>query len=231
MPDRVLHRKRPNKKRRNRRPPINRGGEVGKFASDAWSLARRTAVGLNEIRKLINVENKFFDLNANLTATQAGAVQYLSGIVQGVDLSQRIGDSIRIQRIIVRGTSYVGVTSPTSLRFIIFRDMENGGAAPAGSDIMANAGGAGAAVSEFNYINSQKRFVIVYDELSTLDALSNLTSIESYEHSGLGHVNYRDTTAAVTGAAEGSLWAIALTDAGANQPTIRFSCRIIYTDD
>jgi len=186
---------------------------------------------LNAIRKLINIEEKYLDTNANVTATQAGAVQYLSGLVQGLDQVNRIGDSLRIQRLDFTGVCTVGVATQASIRILIVRDMENQGAAISGADLLSNAGGAGAAVSLYNYINMHERFSIIYDELVTLDPLSNINTPLRFTTTHKGHIRYRDTSAAVTGAAEGSLWFMALTDVAATGPACRFSFRLTFTDD
>jgi hypothetical protein len=216
-----------------RRPRKGRatGDSVGKFTTDALSLAKRALVGINEVRKLINIEEKYFDINANITATQAGAVQYLSGMAQGLDQVNRIGDSIRIQHLSFVGGATVGAATQAFLRILIVRDMENQGAAIAGSDLLANVSGAGAPFSLQNYINAHERFSVIYDELISLDPLSNINDVLRFSTTHKGHIRYRDTTAAVTGAAEGSLWFVALTDVASTGPSCRFSFRVVYTDD
>jgi len=218
--------RRPNRTRRGMQA---KGGAVGAYAADAWSLAKRTAIGLNEIRKFINIETKFLDSNNNDTANQAGTVSYLSGMAQGTDLNNRVGDSIRIQSIWLAGTCSV-VTNNSSLRVLIVKDNENGGAAPAGSDILQNAGGAGAAVAAYNYINKD-RFTIIFDELLVLNTVSPPTDVLKFESSHNFHIKYRGTGATAASAAEGSLWMATFTDLAATQPTLRYTCRITYTDD
>ncbi len=222
-----LHTK--NKKNRKTRMSRNKGNAVATYANDAWSLAKRTAIGLNEIRKFINIETKFLDSNNNDTANQAGTVSYLSGISQGTDLNNRVGDSIRIQSIWFAGTCAV-VTNNSSLRVIIVKDNENGGAAPVGSDVLQNAGGAGAAVAAYNYINKD-RFTVIYDELLALNTVSPPTDVLKYESSINFHIKYRGTGATAASAAEGSLWMLTFTDLAATQPTLRYTCRITFTDD
>lgn len=185
---------------------------------------------MNSIRKLINVEYKVFDVNSVVTATQAGAVQYLTGLVQGLDLNQRVGDSIKIQSLEFNATIYTGATVPCTCRVIIVRDMENGGAAIAGTDLLNNVGGAGAAVSLYNYINIQKRFHPVFDEIISLDA-TNSTQTLHFKMAHGGHINFRDATAAVTNGAEGVLYMAVFTDVAATGPIIRSSHRILFTDD
>lgn len=226
----TLHQKRKkNNPRASQRGRRGKGDAVATYASDAWSLAKRTAIGLNEIRKFINIETKFVDVNGNDTSAQAGTVTYLNPIAQGTNLSDRIADSIRVQGLWFAAAAAVN-TNNSSLRIIIVKDNENGGAAPAGSDILQNAGGAGAALSAYNYIN-RDRFTIVFDELMVLNTVSPPTDCLKYESSLNFHIKFRGTGATAASAAEGSLWLVTLTDLAATQPTLRYTMRVLYTDD
>jgi len=225
----VNFRNKKNKRSSGRRQPTDEVA-VGRYASDAYSLAKRTAVGLNAIRKLINIETKVFDVNTTWVANQAGTFQCMSLVGQGTDLSNRVGDSIRLQSIEMHAVASVGVTSPASLRLIMFRDLENTGNTPVGTDLVAQAGNAFAASCHYNYINRQARFVPLFDELMVLDA-TNTSQVYKYRATHNGHIRFRDTTTAVAAQAEGSLWVAIFTDAAATTPTLRTSVRITYTDD
>jgi len=83
------------KTRRSGRRGSSQEQAVGKYFGDAWSLAKRTATGLNEIRKLINVEEKVIQTdNASATFNTTGTVYSLSTVVQGTDYDERVGNSI-----------------------------------------------------------------------------------------------------------------------------------------
>jgi len=88
---------RSNNSRRLARTTQNRktSGAVGEYFEDAWSLAKRTATGLNEIRKLINIEEKNLETLVSATAFDTnGTVYSISTVAQGTDYTQRVGDSI-----------------------------------------------------------------------------------------------------------------------------------------
>jgi hypothetical protein len=226
MPSRVTKNGRRGGGRQRQKDPPD---PVGAYASDAWSLAKRTAFGLNEIRKLINIETKYFDVTSNSVATQAGTVTPLTLVAQGLDQTDRVGDSLKIQRLELRATSFSGVTVPVALRIVVFRDLENQGVVPAGSDLLS-AAGVGSAVSCYNWINIQKRFSILYDQTVTMDA-SNQTAVLGYDMPHGGHVRFRGTTGTQAAQAEGSIYLMLLTDAAATQPVTRFHSRVTYTDD
>ena len=70
----------------NRKPDA-----VGEYFGDAWSLAKRTASGLNEIRKLINVEEKDLEtVQASAGFDTTGTVYSLSTIAQGTDFNTHL---------------------------------------------------------------------------------------------------------------------------------------------
>lgn len=204
---------------------------VGRYTEDAISLARRTAQGLNEIRKMINTEKKYLDTPASGNCTQAGTVVSVNLIAQGMDLNNRVGDSVKIQDMKLFFTLAVGAAN-SNVRVVLFRDLENQGTLPLGSDIFSDAGGAGAAVSQYNFVNTQApRFSILYDELYSLNILQEVSATGVYQASHRGHIRFRGTTGATASLAEGSLFLVFFTDVAATLPTYRFNFRLEYTDD
>ena len=222
--------------RGSRRPRRRNGGEsVGTYFSDAWSLAKRTAVGLNEIRRLINTEEKFIDTTLSGSTSRAGSVQYLVPVAQGDNISDRTGDSIKTQSLYVQGYVFFNTasTTPQTARLIVFRDLQNLGTAPVGSDLIQSAGTGFATTAPYNFVNGKqltKRFSILYDEFITLDS-SNQTGIFSFNTNADKHTFYRGTTAASTDAAAGAYYYCVFTDASTNVPTYAISTRVVFTDD
>jgi hypothetical protein len=218
------------KKKASRKKPSSTAMAVGQYVDDAGSLARRTASGLNQLRRLINIETKFLDTNSSGTASQSGSVEYLSGIAQGLTSETRVGDSLRIQRFAVKFSVSTTLTI-ADVRVIIFRDLQNRGATPTGSDLLSDSGGAGAALSQRNWDNKRTRFSILSDDLISLSSAAVPNANLTYTSTHNGHIYYKGTTAAVTDAAEGSVFMMVLTDQSATAPSYRFSSRIEFTDD
>ncbi len=214
-------------KRFSRREPDS----VGKYFGDAWSLAKRTAVGLNEIRKLINIEEKILETVQSSTGFDTtGTVYPISQIAQGLDYTNRVGDSIKMQRIVVRWRIFKASAATASLcRIILFRDLDGYGTAPATSDVLQTVGSATAPLTPIDFLN-RKRFSIIRDELYDVNSTGDSTYTGVWDLAHEGHVMYLGTTAAAASNGKGSVYILVVSDEATNVPTIAFSSRIVFTD-
>lgn len=201
-------------------------------------MAKRTAIGLNEIRKLINVEEKYLDtITLSSTTNQNGTVTYLSGLGQGDNISDREGDSIRILRFTIRGGVFRSITSPTTqnevVRVVVVRDLQNQGAAPTGGDIFETLGNAAAPYQEYDMLNGpqyNQRFTVVFDQVFTLDAFHQVRTFE-YSTTHPCHVKFRGTSGAVADAGNGSYWMLTLSNVATNTPSVDMTSRLMFTDN
>jgi len=219
-----------------RRPRRQGEDSVGKYFGDAWSLAKRTAVGLNEIRKLINVEHKYIDTNViNSTSSTTGVVTYLNGIGQGDGISDRDGDSIRILKFQLAGCVFRNnaSTANETVRVLVVRDLQNQGAIIAGTDVLETMGTSVAPYQFIDMLNGHfynNRFTIVYDELFAINA-NDQNAPFRFETSHPCHIAYRGTTNTVASAGAGAYFLVAISNTSSNTPYVDFSSRIIYTDN
>lgn len=210
---------------------------VGQYASDAWSLAKRTASGLNEIRKLINIETKFLDTQqSSTTISTTGTVFPVSEIAQGLTSTTRVGDSIRLQHFELRGRCTISATANTSLlRLLVVRDLDGYGTAPTVTDILETATPAVSAPLAPYRFNKRQRFSILFDELFGLVGSAaydgNSEEVFSFMTSHQGHILYLGATAAAASDGKGSVYVVAVSDEGTNTPSIAFTSRILFTDD
>jgi len=218
-----------------RRPRRQGGDSVGKYFGDAWSLAKRTAVGLNEIRKLINVEHKYVDTNTNSTTSVTGVVTYLNGIAQGDGISDRDGDSIRVLKFQIAGCVFRNHSSSANetVRVLVVRDLQNQGAIIVGTDVLETLGTSTAPYQFVDMLNGQfynNRFTIVYDELFAINA-NDQNAPFRFETSHPCHIAFRGTTGTVASAGAGAYFLVAISNTGSDTPFVDFSSRIIYTDN
>jgi len=221
--------------RRSRRR--NAGDSVGKFSADAWSLAKRAVNGMNEIRKLINVEQKYIDVSITSNTTQAGTVTYLSPVAQGDNVSNREGDSIKIQSFEISGSVYratlASATNLETVRVMVIRDLQNQGADPIGSDVLELVSNDHVPFSELNFLNASdlnKRFTIVYDELFTLDLYHPVVPF-TFKTTHDCHVYFRNSTSNSSGAGNGSYYLLTFTSNAATQASIYAYTRLRFTDN
>lgn len=219
---------RKDRKRRSGRGDSNQKA-VSRFAGDAYSLAARAAKGVKYLSKLINIETKYADYVTTTGITTTPFVMYVSALSQGVDISNRVGDSIRLQ-----GLHYAfGLTASASAtlihwtRILLVRDLENQGALPATLDVISGLSD----VAFPNYIN-RDRFNILYDE--TVFFCPGIGPVADLRKGTIplnGHILYRGTTTAATSASKGSLFLIAFSSLASNNPSLDHNVRILYTDD
>lgn len=218
--------------RRQGRRARNKGDTVGAYLGDAWSLAKRTAVGLNEIRKLINIEFKQLETSQTAyTFDYNGAVLPVSQIVQGTDYTQRVGDSIKIQRIELRfQVAKAAAATNNAVRIMLVRDLDCQGAIPATGDIIANTGSAIAPMSPKKFLND-KRFSVIYDYLHVVST-TDYCFTDTYTQAHEGHILFLGSAANAASMGKGSLFLVAVADViTTNLPVITFTTRITFTDD
>lgn len=225
---------RKNKSRRSsRRGKQSSEQAVGKYFGDAWSLAKRTASGLNEIRRLINVEEKVLQTdNASASFDTTGTVYSLTTIAQGTDYDERIGNSIKLISLEINARIFMNTSSgQTVYRFIVFRDLDGYGTAPTTSDLLD--GGIGTSTAPMSFVDflRRKRFSILFDERGTLSPQGERGVYVSVHMEHDGHVLYLGTTAAAASNGKGSIYLAVLSDETTNAPTIAFQSRVIFTDD
>jgi hypothetical protein len=210
---------------------------VAQFAGDAYSLAKRSIAGLNELRKLINIEEKYLDTAGVLTPDQAGtsSVVSLTQMAQGVTLNTRVGNSIRVQRFSILGRAAINsaTTSFSMVRIILFRDMEGQGSAPTMQDVLEAVGTNAAPRQPYDYLN-RKRFSILGDwyYALTLNA-GGQGSVREFQLDVplVKHTLYRGTTAAAASDGEGTIYIGCVSDEATNTPSVSFTSRITFTDD
>jgi hypothetical protein len=191
-------------------------------------LAKRTAYGLNEIRKLINIETKVLETNSSANVDSSGTVATISTIAQGLDYTNRVGDSIKMQRIEVRARTVIGAGTKTFIRVMLVRDLDGYGTAPTVANILQSAD----VLAPENYLNKD-RFSILYDEFEALNSVSVTNSVTTFAMPHEGHIKYLGTTAAAASNGKGSLYLLLISNesAGANTPTVTYYTRIYFTDD
>lgn len=194
-------------------------------------MAKRTANGLNEIRKLINIEEKALDVSQSSFAFDTtGTVVPVSQIIQGLDYNNRVGDSLKMQSILFNYRVFRAVGATTSVvRVLLVRDLDCQGALPTTANILQNVGSAQAPTTPINWLN-RKRFAILYDNLTAVTT-TDIGFTDSIRMAHEGHILYLGTAANAASMGKGSLFVVVVSDETSNTPSIAFQTRIVFTDD
>lgn len=199
-------------------------------------MAKRTAVGLNEIRKLINVEQKFKEASdSSATYDRSGYVSYLSGLDQGDSTITREGNSVKIQHFRLRLflKHNAAQTGGTLHRILVVRDLQNQGTTITADDVLNSIGTSIAPLAFRDFINGplqNKRFAVVYDQEFVTDPYHLIRS-DTFTTAHDCHVYYRGTDNTVSSAGNGSYFLIAVSSDATNLPSLNFNARFEFTDN
>lgn len=174
-----------------------------------------------------NQEHKVYSTQvAGAIANTAGAIVSLStGIIEGADINQRSGTTIRAIKMHFRFTFQFNV-GDQSLRFLIFRDMFNVGTTPTPTEILPTTG----YLSHFSDVRmiQQKRYQILYDK--TVDVSINGPSrVTRRVDLNLNKViNYNGSTAIATANGHGGIFMCVI--GSANTGIYDYDWQLVYTD-
>jgi hypothetical protein len=224
--------------RRGRRSGQNKSDSVGAYFGDAWDLAKRTATGLNEIRKLSLVERKYKEASASATYDRTtGTVVYLSGLDQGDNTITREGNSIKIQHFRLRYSLVHNASDTTGVthRILVVRDLQNQGSAPGVGDIFDSGtlATSRAPLAFINFVNGSlqnKRFSIMYDKVHTTHPYKPIVA-DTWDSNHDCHVYFRGTDNSINSAGNGSYFLVAISSPTTNLPTILYNTRLEFTDN
>lgn len=207
-----------------------------KNAKQAWydkkystiDVALKALNGVNQIRKLINVERKYHDQTATTAISTTAQVVHLSGIAQGDTVTDRDGNSIKPQYMKVNFVCHASSAAGQSLgRILIVRDkQQEEDAAPLITDVLDSA----SLTSQLHYSHKQ-RFNILYDfGFATNNSGGDPTTFyKSFTLPMTGHIRYNGT--ASTDIQKSGLYLMYFGNQGTNTSSMDFKSRLVFTDN
>jgi len=174
-----------------------------------------------------NQEHKAYSTQVSGANTNtAGAIVSLSnGIIEGVDINQRSGTTIRAIKMHFRFTfQYNG--GDQSLRFLIFRDMFNTGTTPTTTEILPTTG----FLSHFSDTRmvQQRRYQVLYDK--TVDVSINGPSrvTRRFDLDLNKVIYYNGSTAISTANGRGGIFMCVI--GSTNVGVYDYDWQLVYTD-
>lgn len=211
---------------REKKPPMKKPqrSTAGAVAQTAWKAFKMA----NTVRSLINVETKYKDYDRTETSiNQNGVLRTLNDPAQGTSASTRVGDSILMKSIDIRGEIYAN-TSPAYLRMILIIDKQN--TITTAAQILENTGTYYSVHSQYNQDN-RKQFSVLYDRTRFVDQTTNQDNHLFHIRKKLSrHVKFDTGTITInTGALK--LLCISNANVAAAEPTTRYRSRFTYIDN
>lgn len=214
---------------------------VGKLNTPFWrkkysveDIARTAYQGVQQIRRLINVEVKAVDTyvsnspdNSTVNTTFVSA---LSSIAQGDSYNNRDGLSVKYQKLHVSGhfVSTFTAINESVVRILIVKDLEQvGSTVPSTSDIIETA--SGFLVNNPLNILNMGRFKIIDDFRLSVSFQGNAIALFDREYVLKGHCHFSGSSA--TTWTKDGIYLVAMSDQSSELPTLTWSARVTYTDN
>lgn len=162
---------------------------------------------------------------ANVVATTGAVINLSNTIVQGDNYNNRSGNTIRLyhQKLLIESSA---VTTSSTNRYILVRDMENNGVTPAVTDIL-DAASYIAGYSSLETVQ-QHRFVILKDWVTNNNINGEQRTSLSYTNSQPSKVHYNGPTAIASANGKGALFLLVI--GSGSTALYDFSWQGFYTD-
>jgi len=204
---------------------VKKGKKAYKFAKKHQGTAEKAlALGM-KLKRMINVEYKFYDISAAPTVSNTGTVYNLFSPTQGDGVTQRDGDSVKVLSLSGRIHMLMNAAASASLmRVIIFRGKQENAVSYTTTDILQNA-------SILNPKNDSEKFrsKILYDKIFTLTTGDRTRNQPGNWYFRLnGHVNFVNGATTVE---NGGIYMLLISNEAVNTPTFSYYLRTRYTDN
>lgn len=208
-------------KRSGRSRFMKAGASAGSMAYSALKMAKR-------LKDMVNTEYKYYDQQVNASYDHTGNLNILNTPAQGQTDTTRIGDSIKIQNLTLRGYIYANALATSTLfRLMVIWDPQNKSSAT--SDILQNIASVYAPISPKNY---DKKFQtkVLLDKCYSIVSGGADSAMRQFDFV-LPINQHTQFDAASTTINTGALKILLVSAAGANLPTCVYSARVTYTDN
>lgn len=219
-------------RQRGRSMNVNRSNRYNNYKNGFSQLYRDVMF----LKSMINVESKYIDtlFSSNTMANGIGNQSLLNGCTTGVTSVTRTGQSIKSKMLRIDIIIAVGATTPVNCRVCIIQDKAaNGSTIGIGSIFQAAVDGASDyTTSQRNVATLNARVVFHMDDVFELDTVQNTRKIIRTSIPLKFHTHYNTGTAGtVADISENSLYLLAMSSAGATQPTFKGSIRYEFIDN
>jgi len=197
------------------------GAKAGSVAYSALKLAKRIA-------RVVNTEHKFYDNNQATSVDYSGALYTINTPTQGVSVSQRVGDSIKMLNCTLRGgVFWNSAGNPIQMvRLIVFFDKENSTSGV--NDILESSwtSSGNAPFSPKNW-DKQYRTKILFDKTYQLDLYHPQVLFNELIPLDM-HTEFESGTASID---SGALTTLLISNVNSNVPTCSYVSRVTYVDN
>ncbi len=210
--------------RRRRRAPEGRMQIYGKAARQVWR-------DVKSVKRLINVEFKFFDNILFTTVTTTPQIQPLSNITQGDAASQRDGNQVKC--LSIQLSYYWSMNDnarTTAIRVMLVKDKQTNQAQFTASDLLSFTDPIDNLVSPYNRDN-RRRFTVLHDRKILLNTSGQQQHIFGKKFRQDQHLRYDANVGDITDLTQASYSLLIVSSELTNVPTLNLIARLNYVDN
>lgn len=219
------------KKRSSRKQVSRRQPSRLMQSYNAYSRAGSQVVAdLNYLRRFINTELHYVDVNATNTATTTPSLPILNALSLGDTATTRTGQSIKMDRCDLRFHIEANATSILNyVRVMVIVDKQANGASITAAQFLVSTSNVNTPLT----FASQNRIIVLYDETIPLNYNGNSGSVTRLiTPNTTQHVTYYDTNVGtVADISSNSLFLVYFSDQLANPPTMTYWSRLWFVDN
>lgn len=181
--------------------------------------------GLNMVKGIINSEKKRYDLTHSFSISTTPTFTLLSGLAEGDDVANRIGNSILAKYLTFDYyVSMNGSASRSTVRVLVFADTQNNGTTPAVADLLIGSN----LTSPINPDNTQ-RFTVLFDD--HIDLSQNGDGIRTIKHYIPLNFHIRYTASGGTAVTKNNIYMMVVSNEATNTPAFVGDSRLVYYDN
>lgn len=197
---------------------------AGKVASTAYT-ALKIAQGVSA---LVNAESKYTDTNILSTINDAGTINLLSGLNEGVDNTMRNGRSVKFTSAYITGSiAQNSSATETIARVMLFIDKATAGGTPQILDVLRYTD----YTSPLNVENAGNRFRILFDRSYAFsNSGSKIIDIKEFVKLNL-HTTYLGTGPTISECGTNSIFLLLIGSEATNDPGVDLTCRLQFFDN
>lgn len=206
---------------------------VRNYARTGASVAATAALALKTAliaKSLINAEVKYNDVSFANTAINSAGTQQLIQCVQGSDVQNRTGNSIKVKSIYIRYTTFINSAAPTvpcSLRCVVVHDRNPNGTLPNFTDVFTVAD-----INAPKKLESGRRFKILYDKVHNYQPNGSVEyHYDVYRKLNMEQTEFYSSASTTAAQSTNTLWFFYISNVGVNGPILGFQSRIRFLDN
>lgn len=198
----------------------------------AMNVASKALVIATAVKKLVNVEYKFHDVQVTSTAiTDTPTIIELTNIPQGDTDITRDGAQVKLVRINIKYSILINVTAAsTQVRCMLVHDRQTNQAIYTATDLLADATNIDNITSMLN-LDNKYRFQVLYNKVHTLSNVGRNNSYSEVSKQLNLKIRYDGSTPDITDLTSSSLSWLVVGNQATSDPIHTFFSRVRYIDN